>query len=667
MKGIDIYHGDSVNESEKLKAVPEQAYKESDFVIVKATQGTSYKYTPFFYKMVKRVQKDGKLLGVYHYAAGHDAVKEADYFLSVVKDYVGQAVLCLDWEGDDNKAFGSKTWCTTFINRIKERTGVTCFLYTGMDGCKQNASLAGKVPLWYAAYPKPMRTDWTVPNFKYDLGVWKKCQIWQYTSTNEKVDRNTTELTSMEWREYANPGSAEKLIQYLEQYHTYIKSNSNHFINKYDKNMTCIAKAKKTVENGGEVGITCVVPTRWALYEMGITGRGGKALISAPNGSFKAYYVGKVKDYFDRITKGEPVGLTVAEAAQKKLIQKGDILAFENLTHIAVFSGDGCIMYEGGGGCVKDGHYPNGIKKDYKDIYKDRHISEVLRWKTKGKKKEEDKDKGQVVPPAVKRTADILLTQARAWLGCKESDGSHKKIIDLYNRYKPLPRGYKVKYSDSWCATFVSAVAIASGMADLIPPECSCQQMIELMKKKGIWVENENRTPKPGDIIFYDWQDSGAGDNKGTADHVGIVEKVDGNKITVIEGNYNDSVKRREIAVNGRYIRGYGVPKYDQSGGGGGGSDKKSLPKGKSKTTFTISKKTAPSTTEYCKAKVTANTLNVRTWAGVQSKLWSRGPLKKGTQVSVCDAILSSQGDGTTWYYIKVDGHYGFVSGKFLQ
>ena len=34
-------------------------------------------------------------------------------------------------------------------------------------------------------------------------------------------------------------------------------------------------------------------------------------------------------------------------------------------------------------------------------------------------------------------------------------------------------------------------------------------------------------------------------------------------KITVIEGNYNSCVGRREIAVNAKYIRGYGVPKYD--------------------------------------------------------------------------------------------------------
>ena len=159
--------------------------------------------------------------------------------------------------------------------------------------------------------------------------------------------------------------------------------------------------------------------------------------------------------------------------------------------------------------------------------------------------------------------ASKIVNLAKTWIGKNESDGSHKAIIDLYNSHVPLARNYKVKYTDSWCATTVSALAIKLGYIDIIPTECSCQKMIELFKKIGCWRENENYTPKPGDVIFYDWQDNGSGDNTGWSDHVGIVEKVSGGKITVIEGNYYNSVKRRRISVNGKYIRGYGVPKYD--------------------------------------------------------------------------------------------------------
>ena len=84
-----------------------------------------------------------------------------------------------------------------------------------------------------------------------------------------------------------------------------------------------------------------------------------------------------------------------------------------------------------------------------------------------------------------------------------------------------------------------------------------------LFKSLGEWNENDSRTPKPGDIIFYDWDDTETGDNTGRPDHVGIVESVSGGNITVIEGNKNNAVARRTITVNGRYIRGYGVPKYE--------------------------------------------------------------------------------------------------------
>lgn len=159
---------------------------------------------------------------------------------------------------------------------------------------------------------------------------------------------------------------------------------------------------------------------------------------------------------------------------------------------------------------------------------------------------------------------DVVVNKAKEWIGKKESNGTFKTIIDKYNAHKPLARGYKVKYTDNWCATFGSAVAIEVGYTAIIPTECSCQKQIELFKSKGCWVENDAYTPSAGDYIFYDWDDSGKGDNKGWSDHVGIVEKVASGKITVIEGNCSNAVMRRTIAVNAKGIRGYGVPKYDE-------------------------------------------------------------------------------------------------------
>lgn len=161
-------------------------------------------------------------------------------------------------------------------------------------------------------------------------------------------------------------------------------------------------------------------------------------------------------------------------------------------------------------------------------------------------------------------TRTQIVAQAKSWLGCRESDGSHKKIIDVYNSHTPKARGYTLKYSDAWCSGFASACAIACNATDIIPTEVGCGYHILGFQKLGIWVEDDGYVPAPGDFIFYDWEDSGSGDNQGGANHVGIVERVEGSTITVIEGNYSDSVKRRTLRVNGKYIRGYGVPRYEE-------------------------------------------------------------------------------------------------------
>lgn len=155
-----------------------------------------------------------------------------------------------------------------------------------------------------------------------------------------------------------------------------------------------------------------------------------------------------------------------------------------------------------------------------------------------------------------------VVDTAREYLYYNETDGSHKSIVDIYNGHKPLARNYKVQYTDPWCATYVSAVSIILNYTDIMPVECGCDQMIELYKKIGAWQEEDAYIPKPGDVIFYDWDDNGIGDCGGYPEHVGIVVQVTTSVIKVIEGNKSNSVDYREILINGQYIRGYGIPAY---------------------------------------------------------------------------------------------------------
>lgn len=151
---------------------------------------------------------------------------------------------------------------------------------------------------------------------------------------------------------------------------------------------------------------------------------------------------------------------------------------------------------------------------------------------------------------------------ARKYLGVKEGSDQHKAIVKLCNTRKKYHRNYALKMTDPWCAGFDAAVTIECEMTDIIPTEVSCAQLISKAKQMGIWQEADNYKPLPGDSILYDWQDNGKGDNTGAPDHVGIVEEEKDGVITVVEGNFDNQVKRRKIPVNGKYIRGYICPNF---------------------------------------------------------------------------------------------------------
>lgn len=256
-----------------------------------------------------------------------------------------------------------------------------------------------------------------------------------------------------------------------------------------------------------------------------------------------------------------------------------------------------------------------------------------------------------------------VISIAVSWYGKKEADGSHRSIIDLYNGHTPLARGYKVRYTDAWCATYGSAVAIAAGYTDIIPTECGCGQMIAAFQAMDRWVENDAYIPSPGDYIFYDWDDTGAGDCTGWPEHVGIVISVSGDVIKVIEGNKDDAVGYREIKVNGRYIRGYGVPDY----GAKTVIKKPESVTGKPENVTDSTGNSSLCMTPKWVGVVTGDILNVRAWAGEEYpniKSWPK--LAEGNMVEVCDSIKAA--DGSTWYYIRIDGRiYGFSHSDYIR
>jgi len=78
-----------------------------------------------------------------------------------------------------------------------------------------------------------------------------------------------------------------------------------------------------------------------------------------------------------------------------------------------------------------------------------------------------------------------------------------------------------------------------------------------------------------------------------------------------------------------------------------------------SSTTSTINK------TAQWTGVVTASSLNVRTWAGAENPTVVFSPLSRNSKVEVCDSKKAS--DGSTWYYIKYNGKYGFVHSSYIK
>ena len=164
---------------------------------------------------------------------------------------------------------------------------------------------------------------------------------------------------------------------------------------------------------------------------------------------------------------------------------------------------------------------------------------------------------------------DDFVKIAESYMGARRGNARHKEILMYYNKIRPLPRGYNVQTADPWCAAFVSAMAYKAGMTDY-PFECSCGRMVKAFQSKGQWIEDDKHIPEKGEIVFYDWSDDknfSSTDNKGAPNHVGICVMSKAGVITVIEGNMGarSEVGYRYVDVNGRYIRGFGVPVFKDS------------------------------------------------------------------------------------------------------
>ena len=110
-----------------------------------------------------------------------------------------------------------------------------------------------------------------------------------------------------------------------------------------------------------------------------------------------------------------------------------------------------------------------------------------------------------------------------------------------------------------WCAIFVSWVANQNGVLDTAYPKFAGVGVgRNYFKSKNAYKKRGTYTPKPGDLIFFDWEVNNR------LDHVGMVEKVEDGKVYTLEGNSKgDTARAKVYPLNSKYIDGYGIPDYN--------------------------------------------------------------------------------------------------------
>lgn len=159
-----------------------------------------------------RAVDSGKSIGVYHYAMGRDANAEADFFIDNVRGYVGNAVLVLDWESQDNPQFGNGVWIETWVRHVHDRTQVWPIVYVQASALGQLTSYVREhCGVWVAQYASMAATGYQETPWLY--GAYGEV-MRQYTSNGYvpgyagRLDLNYFRGERWQWDAYAHGDGA---------------------------------------------------------------------------------------------------------------------------------------------------------------------------------------------------------------------------------------------------------------------------------------------------------------------------------------------------------------------------------------------------------------------------------------------------------------------------
>ncbi len=185
LKGIDISHH---NKAYSLADV--------DFVFIKLTEGKNWT-DPKNLENIARARRQGKLIGLYHYARpeNNHAAQEAQFFVNKVISHglLGEAALALDYEGEALR-YGPD-WAREWLDEVYNLTNVKPLIYVQRSEIPKYGEVAnGDYGLWI---PKWYRTKPT----KVEISPWKFWAFWQYDATG--VDKDIFNGSKEQFKKYA--------------------------------------------------------------------------------------------------------------------------------------------------------------------------------------------------------------------------------------------------------------------------------------------------------------------------------------------------------------------------------------------------------------------------------------------------------------------------------
>lgn len=200
MNGIDI---SSWQAGIDLAKVP------ADFVIVKATQGVTY-VNPKCDSQYQSAKGAGRLLGVYHYVDGSDPVAQANYFVTHCRNYIGEALIALDWEAEQNPRWGDVNFLEQVVRAFIAKTKIRPVIYTMASAYAAVKAVADRnnCALWIAQYGSMDPTGYQ--SHPWNEGAYA-CAIRQYSSNGRlpgyggPLDLNLAYMDAAAWKRYANP------------------------------------------------------------------------------------------------------------------------------------------------------------------------------------------------------------------------------------------------------------------------------------------------------------------------------------------------------------------------------------------------------------------------------------------------------------------------------